>query len=82
MTPSERLAYIDKVLSACKDAWPVLMVEVDSKIGALTEQLISSDNEQTRGRIKALCDLKELPVSLAQERDGIRAALSEEDAAD
>jgi hypothetical protein len=44
---------------------------------ALTLDLIGQDNEQTRGRIKQLRELMELPETLAQERDGLSAALAE-----
>lgn len=82
MTLEERVAFIDKALSAFPGAWPLLVIEIDQLIADLTEQLVNNDNEQTRGRIKALRGVKELPISLLTERDGIRAALSEQDAAD
>lgn len=81
MTIQERINQISNTLTALQSGWPHLLIEIDERIQALTTQLVSTDNEQTRGRIKALCDIKELPETLKQERDGISAALSEQDAA-
>lgn len=81
MTPDERIAHINKVLTGLP-AWSDLMVEIDARIADLTEQLINNDNEQTRGRIKALRDVKGLPEALYTEREGISAALADEAAAD
>lgn len=81
MTPQERIAQINQTLTAIQTGWLFLCAELDERINSLTAQLISADNEQTRGRIKALRDLKELPDTLTQEREGIQAALSEQDAA-
>lgn len=76
---AERLTHIDRLIDA--PSWPALIAELDQRIAELTAQLVNADNEQTRGRIKALHDIKNLPVALQAERDGIRAALSQEDAA-
>lgn len=78
----ERLEYIADFLARTKTAWPLIAAEIDTRVAELTEQLISQDNEQTRGRIKALVAMKELPETLHQEFEGMRAALSEQDAAD
>jgi hypothetical protein len=77
----ERIAHIGQGLDAIKSGWPFLLSEINERIASLTEQLINNDNEQTRGRIKALLEIKELPESLQSEREGIGAALSEMDAA-
>ena len=82
MIAAERIAAIDKTLSAIRGAWPALATEIDELVQPLVERLVNSDDEQTRGRIKALRELKELPSLLLAERDGISAALSEQDAAD
>lgn len=82
MTPKERVGQITQTLGAMQTGWPHLVREIDERIAALTVQLISQDNEQTRGRIKALRDVKDMPETLTQERDGISAALAEQAAAD
>lgn len=74
----ERLNTIQRGLADLRSGWPFLLSEVNARIATLTEQLINNDNEQTRGRIKALLEVKELPEALQSECDGIRAALSEE----
>lgn len=81
MTPQDRIAQINQTLQAIQTGWLFLCSEMDSRMASLTVQLINNDNEQVRGRIKALRELKELPETLQQERDGISAALSEQDAA-
>ena len=78
----ERIEYIAEFLARTMTAWPLIVAEIDVKVGELTVQLINNDNEQTRGRIKALIGIKELPETLHQELEGMRAALSDKDAAD
>lgn len=82
MIPEERISHIQRTLEAIKSGWPVMKAHFDDRIEALTEQLINNDNEQTRGAIKELRRLRDMPESLAQEREGISAALAEQAAAD
>lgn len=82
MQTEERIAQITRTLDAVRSGWPLLAEEINARVGELTEQLINNDNEQTRGQIKALRWMKDLPVALAQERDGMSAALAEQAAAD
>ena len=82
MSPDERTAEIGKKLEAIKSAWPLIAAHIDDRLSELTEQLISNDNEQTRGAIKELRRLRDMPDSLKQERDGISAALADQAAAD
>jgi hypothetical protein len=77
MTAEERLAQIDATLTALRSAWPAVLPVLQDKAQALTAELIGQDNEQTRGRIKQLRELMELPETLHQEREGIRAGLAE-----
>lgn len=79
---NERIEYIADFLTRTKSAWPLVVAEIDAKVSDLTVQLINNDNEQTRGRIKALLDIKELPELLLSELEGMRAPLSQEDGAD
>lgn len=82
MTNEERIAYIGQALTSLQPGWSYLVHELDARIAELTEQLISNDNEQVRGRIKALLDVKNLPETLRYEQEGMRVALSEQDATD
>jgi hypothetical protein len=82
MTPDERISQISRTLEAIRTGWPLLSEEIDTRLGELTEQLINNDNEQTRGQIKALRWVKELPASLQSTRDGMSAALADQAAAD
>ena len=87
MTPEHvasaaRLIQINDQLQAIQTGWPFFMALFEARISALTAQLIAHDCEQTRGRIKELKALTELPETLEQERAGIRAGLSEMDPAD
>lgn len=81
MSVHERINQISAGLDAMRFCWPFVEGEITARIEALTLLLINDNNEQTRGRIKALLELKNLPDTLAQERDGMSAALSEQDAA-
>lgn len=76
-----RLDYLNSMLAALHGSWPQLAQEIQRRIDAKTIQLIGENNEETRGAIKALRDLIELPEALLQERDHITAALSDPDAA-
>ena len=77
MQPAERVNQIDRSLTAIQNGWPFLLAEINERIDTLTLSLIAQDNEQTRGRIKALRELKELPETLKQERESISAGLAE-----
>ena len=82
MTTEERIAHIGKTLDAIQIGWPMLRAELQQRADDLTEQLVNNDNEQTRGRIKQLREVMNLPETLAQERQGLSAALAEQAAAD
>jgi hypothetical protein len=82
MNPELRIEQIQKTLEAIQNGWPSFLAVINGRVSELTESLISQDNEQTRGAIKELRRLAELPESLVQERDGIQAALAREAAAD
>ena len=69
-----RIEQIDAMLQAIRPGWPFLMAEVQARIADETERLIAQNNEETRGRIKALRDLMTLPETLEAERAGILAA--------
>lgn len=81
MTHDERLQHINQLIQAIQPGWPLLLAELETMIREKTESLIAENNEETRGAIKALRQLIELPQTLHQEREGLTAALSDEDAA-
>lgn len=81
MNAEQRANAISHWLEVSKTAWPFLAEEISRRIAEHTADLIGTDNEQTRGRIKALTAVLELPQTLSSERDGIRAGLSEQDPA-
>jgi hypothetical protein len=78
----QRIAHIGQGLQAMKNSWPFLLGEINARIEALTISLINNNDEQTRGKIKALIAITELPQTLATERESMSTALSEMDAAD
>lgn len=81
MDAAGRIKEIQQTLEAIHHGWPFLCAFLDERMSELTEQLINNDNEQTRGQIKALRWVKELPASLQSQRDGMSADLSEQDSA-
>lgn len=74
MNQPERLNHIEATLKAIPNGWPFLMVELKLIIAQHIERLITQDDEETRGRIKALRDLLDLPEVLESERQSITAA--------
>jgi hypothetical protein len=82
MNPELRIEQIQKTLEAIQNGWPFFLALLQQRVAEMTDELISQDNEQTRGAIKELRRLTELPETLVQERDGIQAALANEAAAD
>ena len=82
MSAEQRVNEISQWLESTKTAWPFFAEEIRKRIAEHTADLIGTDNEQTRGRIKALTAVLELPQTLSHECEGIRAGLSEEDPAD
>lgn len=81
MTHGERLAQINDFLASSAPAWAHIEREINNVIAQKIEQLVTENSEETRGRIKALRELIDLPEALQQEREGLTAALSDEDAA-
>lgn len=77
----ERATEIIQQASVLDRCWATVSALLDERITKFTKELVNHNNEETRGRIKALEDLKELPAQLQSELEGIRAALSEQDAA-
>lgn len=78
MNTEARVAEIQRTLEAIQNGWPFFLAVLNQRIAEMTEQLINNDNEQTRGAIKELRRLAEMPASLAQERDLLQTALADE----
>lgn len=71
---SERINELDAVLPAMA-SWPRIAGEIQRRIAELTVRLVAENNEQTRGAIKELRELIDLPVTLQRERDDLAAGL-------
>lgn len=69
-----RLNEVERLLMAADAIWPLLAQEIGKTIAQHVETLITQDNPEVRGRIKALRDLLNLPETLHQERADILAA--------
>lgn len=78
MNAEDQLARLNRALSIIGPAWGVISELLKERTDSLTTELIGADNEQTRGRIKELRELLNLPELLSQERDGLSAGLAEE----
>lgn len=74
MSHEQRLSQITAAMQAMQIGWPFIAHEINLLIEGHTMSLIGQNNEEVRGRIKALRDLLNLPESLDQERQGIAAA--------
>lgn len=82
MSSATRLIQVDAALAGTRLAWPAVCHEIKLLIADYTDALISQNNDETRGRIKALRDLMDLPEALEAERRSILAAeLPEQDSA-
>lgn len=77
-----RVAEITNGLRAIQSGWPFLLVETEKLIAAHTRSLITQNNDETRGRIKALMALQDLPQALDQERQGFIEAITSQEAAE
>lgn len=77
MTPQERIDEINTTLEAIRSGWPFFMAALDERIADHTADLINQNNDETRGRIKALRALKEWPEALESERISLSEALAE-----
>ena len=77
MEKEVRKQQIASVLDSMRVLWPAIREELKVKKNDLIQNLIAADNEQTRGRIKELEDLINLPTTLYQELMAIESALAE-----
>jgi predicted KAP-like P-loop ATPase len=81
MNIEDRLDYLNGMLFALDGSWSKIAAEIQGRIDGLTLKLISENDDQVRGAIKALRDLKDLQETLEYERQHIKEALAEQDAA-
>lgn len=80
MEPDElraRLAEITAFQEAARTGWPFFCAELDRIEADLVERLITQESESTRGQIKLIRQIKELPLTLQAEREGITEGLPE-----
>ena len=68
---------LEKSLQVLKTGWEAVEKEISARVASLTESLIATENMETRGRIKALLDLKEFPSQLESELRGIELELTQ-----
>lgn len=53
-------------------AWPTLRPELKRQYDELITQLVTANNDETRGRIKQLAELLELPNTLQREAEDLQ----------
>ena len=72
-----RIAQITQFQEVTNLGWPVFCAELDRIEQGLIERLITQESEATRGQIKLLRRIKELPETLQAEREGLNQGLPE-----
>ena len=72
----DRQLQIEQFIGSIAPNWQWVTREIDNRLEGLIVSLISTNSEETRGRIKALRDLRDLPTALQQELEAIKADLS------
>jgi len=73
----DRISQLERFIGSVSPNWDQVAREIDGQIDGLVLSLIAQNNEETRGKIKALRDLRDLPTALKQELDAIKAELPE-----
>lgn len=71
-----RINTITQLLDALNPMWHLLTLELDGIQYNLTQSLIAANDEQTRGKLKMLLAIKELPETLLSERQVLNDGLS------
>lgn len=79
---AEELNVLQQRVIAVAAAVNSLRDELMQRIAERTGLLIAANNDETRGAIKALQEILNLPATLQSERDQMTAALSNEPDAD
>ena len=73
---SDRQAELEVFLGTVAPNWLHVVKEIDDRLEGLVVALIAQDCQETRGRIKALRDLQDLPSALTHELNAIKAELT------
>lgn len=73
---ADRQAEIEVFLGSIAPHWRIIEREIEERLDGLVIALIAQDCQETRGRIKALRDLKDLPSALTHELNAIKAELT------
>jgi len=73
----QRKQQIASMMLAMEATWPQIRLMLQDRKQDYIDNLIAQDNEQTRGRIKEIDDLINLPSTLHQELMAIQDALAE-----
>lgn len=71
----DRISQLERFIGSVSPNWDQVAREIDGQIDGLVLSLIAQNNEETRGKIKALRDLRDLPIAMKQELDAIKAEL-------
>lgn len=75
----ERLAELASLSQGLGAAWPTLKPWLDERKDLLMRELVNSNDEQTRGRIKELAELLDLPERLRHEAIALQQPQQESD---
>lgn len=78
MDDRERRAHLASLQATIARVWRDVEKELEYRIKGLTRQLIDSNSDEIRGRIKALEDLQRLPQKVHEEMQRFDNALSTE----
>ncbi len=76
MTDDTRRAHLTSLHSAISHSWRDIYHELEERIERLTRLLIDHNDDQVRGRIKELEDLKQLPQWIPEEIERLDSVLS------
>jgi hypothetical protein len=74
----ERLAELAMLSQGLSAAWPTLSQWLIERKDRFTQDLVNSDNAETRGRIKELAEILELPERLRNEAIALQQPQQEE----
>lgn len=73
---SSRQAELEVFIGSVAPHWDKVKQEIQDRRDGLVLQLIAQECQETRGRIKALNDLIDLPSALTHELNAIKAELT------
>jgi len=79
MNSELRVAQIQQTLEAIQNGWPSVYGELNSRISELTASLVHRNDDEVRGKIKALMSLAAWPQEMAEEMAQLVQPAQEED---